>query len=148
MATAKSASPGKAPAQNNKLTVVETVSSTYQNAARNLSRYGSNAGRFGSIAGETAQLTFKGFIRFERAFANCLRANLDNTVEHGRNILKAPSVADVAVQHTAFLNDQIELIGSQIKDLSDVAEQQSKEALAPLFGYVDETVAKAREKSA
>jgi hypothetical protein len=38
------------------------------------------------------------------------------------------------------------MVAGQIKDLTDLAEEQSKAALAPLFDVVDEAVAKSDAK--
>lgn len=126
--------------------VVKSITDSYQDVTKNFKGYGENLSQYGSVANETIRKTFDGIVAFDRALLNFARANLDNTVEHGRNIAKAPNIANVAEQHQAFIVKQIEAVSGQIKDLSNIAEEQSKAALAPLFSAVDEAVAKAEKK--
>ncbi len=146
MATTKAAAKAPATEENNVTAMVQSIANSYQDVTKNFKGYGENLGQYGSVANETIRKTFDGVVAFDRALINFLRANLDNTVEHGRNIVKAPSIANVAEQHQAFITKQIEAVSGQIKDLSDIAEEQSKAALAPLFSAVDEAVAKADKK--
>ncbi|WP_170783408.1 phasin family protein [Ruegeria lacuscaerulensis] len=147
MATPKTAA--KAPTsteEKNVTAMVQSIADSYQDVTKNFKGYGENLSQYGSVANETIRKTFDGIVAFDRALINFARANLDNTVEHGRNIAKAASVAKVAEQHQAFVIKQIEAVSGQIKDLSNIAEEQSKAALAPLFNAVDEAVAKADKK--
>lgn len=134
--------------ESNKATaVLKSITSSYEGITKNIPSYGENLGQASTVTSETIRKTFDGIVAFDRALINCLRANLDNAVEHGRNIAKAPSLTNVAEQHKAYITNQIEMVAGQIKDLTDVAEEQSKAALAPLFNVVDEAVAKADDKA-
>lgn len=116
---------------------VSRITSSYRDVTKNLKVYSSNANEIGTVASQSVQKTFNGFVTFERAIVNMLRANLDVTVEHGRDVLKSPNIAEVAKKHAAYLNAQVESVSSQIKELSDIAEEQSKAALEPLTTYVE-----------
>lgn len=146
MATTKAAAKPTASEENNVTAMVQSIANSYQDVASNFKGYGENLTQYGSVANETIRKTFDGVVAFDRALINFMRANLDNTVEHGRNIVKAPSIANVAEQHQAFVTKQIEAVSGQIKDLSNIAEEQSKAALAPVFSAVQEAVAKADKK--
>jgi hypothetical protein len=136
----------KASDDNKATAVLKSITSSYEGITKTIPSYGENLGQAGSVTSETIRKTFDGIVAFDRALINCLRANLDNAVEHGRNIAKAPSLANVAEQHKAYVTNQIEMVAGQIKDLTDLAEEQSKAALAPLFDVVDEAVAKSDAK--
>lgn len=143
MATPKTA----AKATEEKATaVVESLKTSYENVTENLKGYGENLNQAGSVANDTVRSTFNGIVAFDRALFNIFRANVDNWVEHGRNIVKAPNVIAVADQHKDFLAKQIEVVSNQIKDLSDVAEEQTKASVAPLFAAIDEMVASSNSK--
>lgn len=146
MATAKTAAKAPAAEENNVTSMVNSITSSYKDVASNFKGYSENLSQYGSVASETVRKTFDGVVAFDRALINFLRANLDNTVEHSRNIAKAPSIANVAAQQQAFVTKQIEAVSGQIKELSNIAEEQSKAALAPLFSAVDDAVAKADKK--
>ncbi|MBO9412452.1 MULTISPECIES: phasin family protein [unclassified Ruegeria] len=146
MATAKTAAKAPAAEENNVTSMVNSITSSYKDVASNFKGYSENLTQYGSVANETVRKTFDGVVAFDRALINFLRANLDNTVEHGRNIAKAPNIANVASLQQAFVTKQIEAVSGQIKELSDIAEEQSKAALAPLFSAVEDAVAKADKK--
>jgi hypothetical protein len=126
--------------------VIETLKTSYENVTGNFKGYGENLNQAGSVANETLRSTFNGVMAFDHALLNMLRANVDSWVEHGSNIAQAPSLVAVAKQHKDFVIKQVETVSAQIKDLSDVAEEQSKTSMAPLFSAVDDMVAAAKTK--
>lgn len=147
MATPKTAA--KAAEDTKKIAtpaVVETLKTSYANATENFKGYGENLNQVGNVASETVRSTYNGVVAFDRALLNVLRSNLDTWVEHGRNIVKAPNLVAVAEQHKDFLNGQIEAVSGQIKDLTNVAEEQTKASMAPLFSAVDDMVASSKAK--
>ena len=126
--------------------VLDSLKSTYENATENFKGYGESLSQARTVANETVRSTANGVIAFDRALLNIFRANLDNFVEHGRSIVKAPSIAAAAEQHKNYLAKQIEVVSGQIKDLSDVAEAQSKASMAPLFAAIDGMATPAKGK--
>lgn len=146
-AAAETATAATAAAAVQPTAVIETLKGYGENMTENLKGYGENLTQAGSVANDTLRSTFNGVVAFDRALFNMFRANLDNWVDHGRNIVKAPSIAAVAEQHRDFLVNQIEVVSGQIKDLSDVAEEQSKASMAPLFAAVDTMVSVAKTKA-
>lgn len=145
MATPKTAAKA---AEETKATpaVVETLKSQYENVTENFKGYTENLNQAGTVASETVRSTYKGVVAFDRALLNILRANLDTWVEHGRNIAKAPNLVAVAEQHKEFVGTQIEAVSGQLKDLANVAEEQTKASVAPLFTAVDDMVASSKSK--
>lgn len=146
MATTKTAASAPEKAEAKTTAVIESLKSSYENVTENFKGYGENLNQAGTVANDTVRSTFNGFVAFDRALLNVLRANVDNWVEHGRNIVKAPNLVSVAEQHKDFVAKQIEVVSGQIKDLSSVAEEQSKASMAPLFSAVDDLVATSKAK--
>lgn len=145
MATAKAAAKAT---EDTKATpaVVETLKSSYANVTENFKGYGENISQAGNVASETVRSTYNGVVAFDRALLNVLRSNLDSWVEHGRNIARAPNLVAVAEQHKNFVNGQIEAVSGQLKDLTNVAEEQTKASLAPVFKAVDDLAASKAKK--
>jgi hypothetical protein len=143
-AAAKAAEETKASATTP--AVVEKLQHSYQNVTENFKGYRENLSQAGTVATDTVRSTYTGVMAFDRAVLNVLRANLDTWVEHGRNIAKAPNLIAVAEQHADFVNTQIGAVGGQLKDLTNVAEEQTKASMAPLFSAVDELVASSKSK--
>lgn len=146
MATAKPAAKAAEDKKTSTPAVVETLKSSYQNVTENFKGYSENLNQAGTVATETVRSTYNGVVTFDRAVLNILRSNLDSWVEHGRNIAKAPNLVAVAEQHKNFVSSQIEAVGGQLKDLTNVAEEQTKASLAPLFSAVDDVVASSKDK--
>ena len=147
-AEAKPQAEAKVQAEAKPLAPIETLKSTYENATENFKGYSNSINNIGSVANETVRGTFNGIMAFDRALLNALRANLDNWVEHGRDLAKTPNLVTIAQKHKDFVGSQVGAVSQQIKELSDVAEEQTKAALAPTFKAVDEFVATKNDKAA
>lgn len=138
----------KAQTEAKPIAPIETLKSTYENATENFKGYSDSISNIGSVANETVRSTFNGVLAFDRALLNAVRANLDNWVEHGRDLAKTPNLVSIAQKHKEFVGAQVGVVNQQIKELSDVAEEQTKAALAPAFNAVDKLVANKDDKAA
>jgi len=146
MATAKTAPKATEETKASTPAVVETLKTSYENVTENFKGYSENLSQAGTVASETVRSTYNGVVAFDRALLDVFRANLDSWVEHGRNLTKAPNLIAVAEQHKDFLTKQIEVVSGQIKELSDVAEEQTKASVVPVFTAVDQMVATSKAK--